>query len=69
MSPNGRTQNQIDQSMIHRQWHSSALDVQSLHTADCDTDQCLVLANVWEIIIGRCIESVMYSSHGNGYHE
>jgi len=29
-------------------WHSSILDVQSFRKADCDTDHCMVVAEVWE---------------------
>jgi hypothetical protein len=32
-----KTHKQIDHILIDRRWHSSALDVRSLRTADCDT--------------------------------
>jgi hypothetical protein len=34
--------------LIERRWHSSILDVQSFRGADCDTDHCLVVAQVRE---------------------
>jgi hypothetical protein len=48
MSPDGKTNNQNDHILIDRQRHSSILDVQSLKTADYDTDHCLVVAKVGE---------------------
>jgi hypothetical protein len=47
-SPDGNTHNQIDHILIDRPRHSSALDVRSLTTADCDTDQYLVMAKFRE---------------------
>jgi hypothetical protein len=47
-SPNGKTHNQIDHILIGRRWHSSILDVQLFRTADCDTDQYLVMTKVRE---------------------
>jgi hypothetical protein len=41
-----KTHNQIVQIFIGRRWHSSMLDVRSIRGADCDTDHCLVVANV-----------------------
>jgi hypothetical protein len=37
---------------IDRVWHSSILDVQSCWGADCDTDHCLVVAEVKERLAG-----------------
>ena len=34
--------------MIDRRWDSSVLDVRSFWGADCDSDHCLVVANVRE---------------------
>jgi len=36
--------------LIYRRWHLSILDVRSFRGADCDTDQCLVVAKVREIL-------------------
>ena len=47
-SPDGKTHNQTDHILIDRRWHSSILDVQSFRGADCDTDHCLVVAEVRE---------------------
>jgi hypothetical protein len=47
-SPDGKTQNQIDHILIDRRRHSGILDVRSFRTADCDTDHCLVVAEVRE---------------------
>jgi hypothetical protein len=43
-----RTHNQIGHILIHRQKHSSVLDVQSFKAADCYTDHYLVVAKVRE---------------------
>ena len=44
----GKIHNQIDHILIGRRWQSSTLDVQSFKGADCDTDHCLVVAEVRE---------------------
>jgi hypothetical protein len=49
-SPDGQTHNQIDHILIYRRWHSSILEVQSFRAADCDTDQCLVVAKFRETL-------------------
>jgi hypothetical protein len=41
-SPDGKTHNDIVH--IDRKWHT--LDVRSVRGADCDTDHCLVVANL-----------------------
>jgi endonuclease/exonuclease/phosphatase family metal-dependent hydrolase len=46
ISPDGKTQSQIDHILISRKRHSNILDVQSVRTADCHTDHCLVVAKV-----------------------
>jgi len=46
--PDGKTQNQIDHTLVDRRWHSSILYVQSFRGADCDTDHYLVVAKVRE---------------------
>jgi hypothetical protein len=40
--------NHNDHILIVRIWHSSIFDVQSCRGTDCDTDLCLVVANVRE---------------------
>jgi len=47
-SPDGMTNNQTDHILIDRRRHSSIQDVQSYRAADCDTDQYMVVAKVWE---------------------
>jgi hypothetical protein len=47
-SPEGNTHNQIDYILIDKRRHSSILDVRSFRGADCDTDRCLVVAEVRE---------------------
>jgi len=47
-SPDGKTQNQIDHTLVDRTCHSSILDVRIFRGADCDTDHCLVVAKVRE---------------------
>jgi endonuclease/exonuclease/phosphatase family metal-dependent hydrolase len=48
MSPDGKTQNQIDHILIVKQMHSSIPDVKSFRAADCDSDHYLVVAKVRE---------------------
>jgi hypothetical protein len=43
ISPDGKTDNQIDHLLVDRRWHSSILDVRSFEGADCDTDNYLVI--------------------------
>jgi hypothetical protein len=50
MSPDWKTYNQMHNILIERRRHSSVLDVQSLRAADCDMDQCLVVAKIKERI-------------------
>ena len=44
----GKAHCQIDHMLIDRTCHSSILDVRSYRGADCDTDHCLVVAEVRE---------------------
>jgi hypothetical protein len=46
-SPEGKTHNQIDHVLIDR-WYSSILHDCSFRGVDCDTDRCLVVAEVRE---------------------
>jgi hypothetical protein len=48
IAPDGKTHNQIDHILIERKWHSSTFYVRSCKRADCDTDNPLVVAKVWE---------------------
>jgi hypothetical protein len=43
-----KTHNQIDRIFIDRRWHSAIVIVRSIREADCDTDDCLVVAKVRE---------------------
>jgi len=47
-SPDGRTYNQIDHTLIERRWHSSILDVRLFRGADYDTYKFLVVAKARE---------------------
>jgi hypothetical protein len=47
-SPDGKTHNQIDHTLIDRRRHLSVLDVRSLRAADCDTDHYLLVAKIRE---------------------
>ena len=47
-STDGKTDNQIDHTLIDRRWHSSILEVRSFRGADYDTDQYLMVAKVRE---------------------
>jgi hypothetical protein len=40
-------------TLIHRRWHSSILDVRSFRGTDCDTDHYLVVAGVRERLAVR----------------
>jgi len=48
--PDEKTHNQVDDILIDGRWNSSILDVRSFRGADCDTDRCLVVAEVMEIL-------------------
>jgi hypothetical protein len=37
--------------LIDKRWHLSILDVRSVRRADCDTDHCLVVAEVRERLV------------------
>jgi endonuclease/exonuclease/phosphatase family metal-dependent hydrolase len=50
MSPDGKTNNQIDHILVDRQRHSNVLDVRSFRAADCDSGHYLVVAKVREIL-------------------
>jgi len=52
-SPDGKTHNQIDHTLIDRRWNSSIQDVPSFRGADCDTNQYLVIAKVRERLAVR----------------
>jgi hypothetical protein len=41
-SPDGKTHNQSEHSLVDRRRHSNILDVRSYRAADCDTDHYLV---------------------------
>jgi hypothetical protein len=45
-----RRLNQVGDILIDGRWHSSILDVRSFRGADSDTDRCLVVAEVREIL-------------------
>jgi hypothetical protein len=47
-SPDGKTHNQIDNSLIDRRQSLSILDVRSFRAEDCDADHYLVVAKVRE---------------------
>jgi hypothetical protein len=49
-SPDGETHIQIGHILIDRICHSRILDVLSFTVADCDTDHCLVVAKLREIL-------------------
>jgi hypothetical protein len=50
-SPDRETHNRLDHIMTGRIWPSSILDVPAFKGADCDTDHCLVVANVRERLL------------------
>jgi hypothetical protein len=43
-----KTHNQIEHILVNRRRLSDVLDVRSFRAADCDTDHCLVVAEVRE---------------------
>jgi hypothetical protein len=45
-SPDGKTHNQIDHTLIYRRQQSSVLDIRSFRAMDCNTDHYLVVAKV-----------------------
>jgi hypothetical protein len=47
-SPDGRTRDQIDRTLIERRWHSSILDIGSVRGANRDGDHYLVVAKFRE---------------------
>jgi hypothetical protein len=47
-SPDAKTHNQINHTLIERRWHLSILDIPSCRAADYDTDHYLVVAKVSE---------------------
>jgi len=49
-SPDGKTLNQIDHILIDRRWHLSILDVRFFRGNDCDTDRCVMVAKVREML-------------------
>jgi len=49
-SPGGKSHNHIDHILINSRWHPSVRDVRSLRAADCDTDHCLVVVKIMEIL-------------------
>jgi hypothetical protein len=52
MSPDGKTHNQIDHSLVERRRrHLNVLDIQSSRVSDCDTDHSLVVAKVRERLV------------------
>jgi hypothetical protein len=47
-SPDEKTHNQIDHTLVDRRRNSNVLDIRSLRAADCDSDHYLVVAKVRE---------------------
>jgi hypothetical protein len=48
VSPDGKTQNQIDCTLRDKRRDSIVLDVQSFRAADCDSDHGLIVAKLRE---------------------
>jgi hypothetical protein len=48
MSPDRKTHDQVDHTLINRRKHSKVLDVPSFKSADCGSDHYLVVAKVRE---------------------
>jgi hypothetical protein len=48
--PDGFTHNQIDHVLTDKRRHTNMLDVLSFRGADCDTDHCLIVAKLREMI-------------------
>ena len=49
-SPDGEILNLIDHILIGRRWHSSVIGVRFFRGNDCDTDHCVVVAKVREML-------------------
>ena len=47
-SPDRRTHDHIDRTLIDRRWHSSILDTESVRAANRDSDHYLVVAKFRE---------------------
>jgi hypothetical protein len=48
-SPDGKHHNQIDHILVDRRRHSNIVDVRSYRAADCDTDHCLVVVEMFNL--------------------
>ena len=49
-SPDGKTHNQTDHTLIDRRWHSTILDVRSCRGDECETDHYLMVAKFRAIL-------------------